>query len=668
MNRDNQPWWPVTAATIDWSDDGDPISNQFGDVYYSRENGLAESEHVFLRGNDLPRRWQNLTQDTFCIGETGFGTGLNFLLSWQLWRQLPQPRPRLHYLSIEKFPLRREDMQRALASWPELAPLSRQLLLCWPDLLPGQHRLILEGGQLTLDLWWEDVGDALPDLASHGPMIDAWYLDGFAPARNESMWQPALYDAMATLSRPGASFATFTAAGHVRRGLQEAGFKVEKAAGFGRKRECLRGTLARPGIDPGYRQTPWDLDQSPPSPADSALIIGAGLAGCTTAAALARRGISVTLLDAGELAGAASGNEQGILYTRLSKRHSALTDFALQSVHFAAALYRQMFASGELRRGEDGELCGSFQLQANEDELAILEERLATAPELAVVLQADAAQALLGVRPPGAGYWYPGSGWLNPPSLCRALVERPGITLLENCGELSLGQGRGQWQALREGKALAEAPLVIVCAGVSAAGFPGLEWLPLQAIRGQTSHIPCHGGSADLKAAFCHEGYIAPARNGSHCIGATFELRATDTALRGADHRHNLDKLAAALPQWQAHLEAIDIESLSGRVGFRCASPDYLPVAGPVPDRESFLQTYAGLRKNARHTIFARGNYMQGLYVNTAHGSRGLTSTPLVAEVLASRICAQAPPLSRELLRALSPARFLVRDLARNRI
>ena len=202
MKRDNTPWRPVEAASLRWDDAANPISTRFDDYYYSSTDGLEESRYVFLQGNDLPRRWLQERSNNFCIAETGFGSGLNFLLTWQAWRELPQPRPQLHYLSVEKFPLARDDIKRALAPWSTLAALADEFLAQYPGLVPGQHRLQLEGGALTLDLWWEDVTQALPDLASQGlPMVDAWYLDGFTPARNEAMWQPSVLHAVAQLSR-----------------------------------------------------------------------------------------------------------------------------------------------------------------------------------------------------------------------------------------------------------------------------------------------------------------------------------------------------------------------------------------------------------------------------------------------------------------------------------
>lgn len=669
MNRDNQFWGPTPDADLQWTEKGEPYSGRFGDIYFSSEDGIAESRHVFLDGNDLPGRWRGGACRRFGIGETGFGTGLNFLLTWQAWLALPSPRPRLQYISIEKFPLDRADLARALAPWESLAPLAEQLLAHWPGRLPGQHRLVFEDGVITLDLWWEDIAAALPDLAAHGPCIDAWYLDGFAPARNAAMWEERLYPAIAALSCPGASFATFTAAGQVRRGLAAAGFEVRKVPGFGRKRESLVGRF---GAAPGgcdVAGTPWDLPATSPPEAVSAIVIGAGLAGCATARALARRGIRVQLLERGHLAGGASGNAQGVLYTRFSRRHSSLNDFALQSFRHAASLYAGLFDEGRLQPGTDGDLCGMFQLEADAAELADMAARLSGLEDLAEVLDAGNAGERLGAVPALGGFWIPASGWLNPPAVCAALADHPLISLRENCGAISLLRDGNTWEA-RDGDVgpLGRAPVAVVCGGTDSRAIGSLAWLPLRPIRGQTTELPGWAASLRLRAAVCHRGYIAPAREGLHTIGASFAPGDESLALKPAEQRENLGNLAAALPRWRDHLEGIDGPALPGRTGLRCASPDYLPMTGAVPDRDSFLQAYAALRQNARLQIDQRGDYVQGLYLNTAHGSRGLSYTPLCAELIASAICGEAPPLSRELIRALSPARFLIRDLARNRV
>ena len=669
MKRDNLPWRPVQSATLRWSETGVPTSNAFDDVYYSADNGLEESCHVFLSGNDLPQRWQGFGRQHFCTAELGFGTGLNFLLTWQAWRAAPAPRPDLHFLSIEKHPLARADLARALAGWPTLAPLAERLLAAYPGLLPGQHRLLLEDG-VRLDLWWEDAADTLADLAGQEqPLFDAWYLDGFAPARNDAMWSSQVIDAMAALSRPGASFSTFTAAGHVRRKLADAGFTVSKVPGYGRKRECLRGVfaapLAQPAATPALR---WDLGGYTRERPDSVLIVGGGLAGCTTAAALARRGIAVTLLEQGALASGGSGNGQGVIYTRLSRRHSTLVDFAVPGFQFASRFYQGMFRDGELLAPRDGELCGCFAQSDDKTEMAVLRDALVGLEELAQVLDPQQASALLGIDQPCAGYWFPGSGWLHPTVLCRALTARDGIRVLEHCGEVTLHSDGTLWQAAAGGKTLAQARVAIVATGPATKTMAPFNWLPLQAIRGQVTTLPATPASRGLLAVMCHDGYIAPARDGIHSIGASFNVHVSDPAPRADDNRDNVAKLAMALPAWQAALEALDPDALASRVSYRCTSADYLPVVGPAPDFDAFIRDFGALRRNARQAITEHGSFIPGLYLNTAHGSRGLASTPIAAELLASLLCGEPLPLRRELCRALSPARFIIRDLSRNRI
>ncbi len=656
---------------MEW-DAGTPRSGVFDDIYYSQVDGLAESRQVFLTGSALPDRWTAHAAPVFTLCEAGFGTGLNFLATWQAWREAPAHRPRLHYVGIEKFPLAEDQLECAIGRWPELAPLARQLLSHYPGRLPGQHRLILDEGRVTLDLWWEDLGATLEDLRSHGRRwVDAWYLDGFAPARNPEMWSRESFGAMAALSRTGASVASFTVAGAVRRGLEEAGFRVEKVPGHGSKRENLRARLAEAGGQTAAAQsvtlTPWDLPATAPTPPARVLVIGAGLAGCHVAGALARRGVEVMLLEQADIAAAGSGNRQGVIYTRLSRRHSHLIDFGLQSFAFAVRHYRQLFADGALGTGPDGALCGTFQQSGDEAEQEALAEAVRDLPGLVQVLDRAQANNRLGIEQPHGGYWYPQSGWIHPAAACRALLSRSRVPHMTGCGPITLERTSGGWRAQGPAGVLAEGDSVVIACGTGSRQLGGLDWLPVQSIRGQTTDIASTAALGRLRAVLCHSGYIAPASNGEHCIGATFNLTGELADLRVDEHHHNLNALSRAVPEWAEDLRSLDAGKLGGRVGFRCASPDYLPLAGPVPALEVFMQKLAPLRKNARRVLPVHGEFLPGLHVSTGYGSRGLTYTPLAAEHLASQLCDEPPPLSRALLRSLAPARFLVRDLGRNR-
>jgi len=191
-----------------------------------------------LTQNDLASRFKDLKNTKFTIAETGFGTGLNFLSTWQLWSELAPSDSCLHFISVEKYPLTLNDISLALAYWPTLAEYSQQLLAQYQQLSPGIHQLSFADGKVTLNLLIGDVAEMLPQMTIS---IDAWFLDGFSPAKNPDMWSATLFQNMARLSHPLTTFATFTSAGDVRRGLQAVGFQVKKLAGFGKKREMLRG-------------------------------------------------------------------------------------------------------------------------------------------------------------------------------------------------------------------------------------------------------------------------------------------------------------------------------------------------------------------------------------------------------------------------------------------
>jgi tRNA 5-methylaminomethyl-2-thiouridine biosynthesis bifunctional protein len=663
INPTQTLWTPLAPLTLDWRGDA-PVARDSGDIFFSPEDGIAESQYVFLQGNRLSERWVAQAADQpFVVGEIGVGTGLNLCLTLAEWLTHRRPGTTLHYLGFERAPFRPEDMRRALGHWPELAPVLSALLARWPDALPGCHRRYFPEWGLTLDLWWADAADALEDLASHGrPWIDAWYLDGFAPSREPGPWQQQLYDAMAGLSRAGATFATFTAAGHVRRGLAASGFEVHKRPGFGSKRDALCGTIkstraAAPAI------TPWDLNPASHTP-QRGLVIGAGLAGAHAAFALARRGVAVTVLEAASVAGGGSSNLQGVTYTRLSHQHNPLTDFSLAGFDFATDHYETLLRNGALTADKDIGLGGYVQLHEADDTLAHLSEVLSLAPEFAQVLSATELAALTGLTPRCSGIHYQRGGWLAPQAVCRALLAHPLISLQGECGPLSLSPDQGGlWRAIdAQGTVLAEANTAVIATAHAVLQQPELKWLPLTAIRGQTTHLPTPPQLAQLSVTLCDQGYLPPAREGLHCLGASFGPGDAGTDEREAEHAHNIDMMKTALPDldlptpdggWQGH------------VAHRCNSNDYLPVAGPVPVLEAFNSRYERLRHDRKRVIDAPSPVLPGLAVLTSLGSRGLSAAPLAAEMVADQLMGTLPAVPRYLQRALSPARFAERALKR---
>ncbi len=241
-NLFNAPSVTLEPARISIDPDGTPYSGVYDDVYHSRHGTQAQARHVFIAGNDLPVRWQG--RESFTIFETGFGLGLNFMTSWQTWRNDPQASRMLHFVSVEKHPLASTDLAQAHAVWPELAEFSEALLSCWPSLVAGEHRFEFDGGRVVLVL---NFGDAVEILPSLDVGADAFYLDGFSPAKNPELWSPEICRLLARQARTGATLATWSVAGHVRQALLDAGFEVEKRPGFAGKRQMLVGRYRSPG-------------------------------------------------------------------------------------------------------------------------------------------------------------------------------------------------------------------------------------------------------------------------------------------------------------------------------------------------------------------------------------------------------------------------------------
>ncbi len=655
---------PVTHAQLDWDDQGRPHSRVFDDVYFSDQSGLAETRYVFLQQNRLQERFAALPAGgRLVIGETGFGTGLNFLCTWQLFEQHAVAGARLHFVSVEKYPLSHADLQRALALWPELAPFAKQLLAHYIAIHQGFQRLVLDNGRVTLTLL---IGDALEQLPQLDAQIDAWFLDGFAPAKNPEMWSAELFAELARLAAPGSTISTFTSTGWVRRLINAAGFKMKRTPGIGHKWEILRGEfLGWPTDTPAPASAkPWFARPTMPTGERHALVIGGGLAGCASAASLAARGWQVSLLERhGGLAQEASGNPQGVLYLKLSAHGTALSQMIVSGFGYTRRLLEH------LQRGVDWDGCGVLQLAFNAKE-AERQAQLAQAfaPQLLHLLDKAQAQARAGVGLEQGGLFFPEGGWVHPPALCQWQARQPGIEVLAHHEVLDLRKVDGHWQAWDGDRLLASAPVVVLAGAAEVKRFAAGAELPLKRIRGQITRLPQTAASQALATVVCAEGYVAPARLGEHTLGASFDFNNDDLTPTAAEHAGNLELLQEISPDLAQRLHAADLaaETLEGRAAFRCTSPDYLPIVGPLADSLAFAQAYDVLRKDARHTPQATCPWLDGLYINSGHGSRGLITAPLSGELLAAWLDNEPLPLPRSVAEACHPNRFAVRGLIRS--
>lgn len=621
----------LQPARLEFTPDGMPFSSAFADHDHSADPSLAKAQYIFIAGNDLPERWQQ--RDRFVILDTGFGFGLNFLATWQAWRNDSQACRRLHVISFEKHPFTAADLAQAQTHWPELAELAAELRAAWPPLIPGMHRLHLAGGRLILTLVF---GDIAPRLRNIDAAVDAFYLDGFSTERTPQLWTPELSRALARLAAPGATLATRSAAAPLRDALAAVEFDLEKRPGFAGKGQLLVGRFR--SRRPSRRNAPADR---------RALIIGAGIAGSTTALQLARAGWEVTVLEANASVGeGASGNLAGVLRPLPSPDDNRLSRLTRAGYLATRALLKTLpdahwSACGVLHLGREP-IHEAQQIKAV--------EALGWPVDIVRHVTAAEASALLGTAVNTGGWLFPGGGWVQPPSLCRtALAGAEAITLHLNTPIARLQTTSDGWAALADGgHVLAEAPTVIIASGVAATRFEQLSWLPQLSARGQVSHIPA-AQALPLELIVCKYGYVAPVVDGWQLAGATLQYDDNDASLRDADHRDNLARLALMLP---GHPTGIDLSTLAGRVGYRPMSPDRLPIVGAVPLTTKVGSANARLHALPRHT---------GLWCAQGYGARGIVWSALMADLLLSHIEGEPLPLETDLVDALDPGRFLIR-------
>ncbi|MDG1644624.1 bifunctional tRNA (5-methylaminomethyl-2-thiouridine)(34)-methyltransferase MnmD/FAD-dependent 5-carboxymethylaminomethyl-2-thiouridine(34) oxidoreductase MnmC [Klebsiella huaxiensis] len=654
----------IQPANLEFNAEGTPVSRDFDDVYFSNDNGLEETRYVFLGGNQLNERFPIHSHPLFIVAESGFGTGLNFLTLWQAFDVFHRDNPeatlqRLHFISFEKFPLKADDLSLAHQHWPELTPWAEQLQAQWPQPLAGCHRLLLDDGRVTLDLWFGDINELTNELDdSLNQQVDAWFLDGFAPAKNPDMWTPELFSAMARLARPGGTLATFTSAGFVRRGLQEAGFSMQKRKGFGRKREMLVGEMKQT-LDFASR-TPW-FARSGTEQRDVA-IIGGGIASALLSLALLRRGWQVTLYCADSApAEGASGNRQGALYPLLSQHDPALARFFPAAFTFARRLYDTLPVQF------DHDWCGVTQLAWDEKSAQKIAQMLELnlPPEIAVAVNAQTVAQTCGVDTDCGGITYPAGGWLCPQQLTAelfALAATRGLHVHYDYPVETISTDNDGWQLNQR----QHHEVAVLANGYQVTDFSQTTHLPMYPVAGQVSHIPTTPGLSQLRQVLCYDGYLTPQNpnNQQHCIGASYHRGQTDTTFSAVDQQQNRQRLIDCLPQikW---VQEVDVSANEARSGVRCATRDHLPMAGNVPDYDRTLSEYASLAERQERAIEAP--IYRNLYLLAALGSRGLCSAPLMAEILAAQMSNEPLPMDRETLAALNPNRLWVRKLLKGK-
>ncbi|MCC7269057.1 MAG: tRNA (5-methylaminomethyl-2-thiouridine)(34)-methyltransferase MnmD [Caulobacteraceae bacterium] len=589
---------PATDPPAVWTEDGRLRSRLYDDIYFA-EDGLAESRAVFLEGCDLPRAWRDRRR--FVVAELGFGTGLNIAALLDLWLRDRPADGRLHVFSVEAHPLPSADAAAALRRWPEIGAAAGLLIERWPGRARGFHRIDLAEHGVLIDLAVLEVAEA---LAGWSGRADAWFLDGFAPSANPDMWRPKVLELVAARSAPDARLATFSAAGAVRRGLQAAGFEVERRPGHGRKRHRLEA-----------RRTGQASVESPPA---TVAVVGGGIAGAALARAFAGLGANAVVHERARLGAGASGNDAALVSPRLDAGLGPEAQLFAQAFRHATGAYGQVpggvLARGLLQLERTDRDAGRFARIAASDlfEAGTLTPR--TSDEVAERL-GEAA---------GAGL-----------ELAEALTIVPAKVLAAWTPEVEIAQVAGLerdsdgWRLLDAGGGqIARADIVCLAAGH---GLAGLAALPLSPIRGQAETVE---GDIAVPAAF--GAYAIPTGDGV-LFGATFDRGEAEVVVTPQAEARNRAALAARLPGLAGRLAGPS----RSRAAIRAVAPDRRPVAGRLDE---------------------------GLFALGGLGSRGFTLAPLLAEHVAALALGAPSPLPSPLGTLVSPERFRqMRSIGRSR-
>ena len=657
----------IQHAKIHFNQENTPVSDKFDDVYFSNQDGLAETHYVFLEGNQLWERWVNFQEAHFVIAETGFGTGLNFFAVTTLFREFRQKYPdsplkRLYFISFEKYPLPLDALQQAHLAYLQFSRLAQHLQQHWLNPIQGCYRFHFD--ETTLDLWFGDVAENLPQLGDYmNSKIDAWFLDGFAPSKNPDMWNEQLYQQMFHFTKPQGTFATFTAASAVRKGLENAGFNIQKRKGFGKKRECLSGQKMQE--KPTALSTPWFHSQPANLKEQDIAIIGGGIASLCTAISLVKRGAKITIYCEDEQTALnASGNKQGAFYPQLSDDNEHNIRFYIH-----AFAYGHQFLQWAIQQQIEfeHEFCGVALCAYNEK----AESKLNKIAELN--LPSDLYQSLslsklsekVGLPLPFGGGFIPQGAWLAPRQLVQhafAFLEKQGVQIKTSQKVTALSQTENGWQIKTAENETFCHEVVVLANGHKLTEFEQTQKLPLYPVRGQVSQIPTSENLLKLKTVLCYDGYLTPVdqAKASHCIGASHVRDNATREFSLTEQQENQQKIQQNIPEeWT---KEVDTSGNLARIGVRCSVRDLTPMMGAVPHfsaQQTQYQNLFNLRR--RKQPIEQAENCPNLYLIGALGSRGLTSAPFLGETLASLIYGEPLPMSEDLIHNLMPNRSWVR-------
>jgi tRNA 5-methylaminomethyl-2-thiouridine biosynthesis bifunctional protein len=640
-----QPWHlNYLKATATTNINKQPHSIQFDDVYFNDMGGVAESNYVFIESNHLIQRWQsNQQHSNFCIAETGFGTGLNFLVTLKAWQSTSDKPQKMHFISCEKYPLNYQDMYQAHACFPELHQYSQQLLSIWQDFndvfRAGFHTFHINNN-ITLTLAF---GDATANLTQLNAAVDAWYLDGFAPNKNPDMWHDDLMTEISRLSHSHTTLATFTAATTVKKTLEQNGFEVSKITGFGKKREMITACFKQ------HNTNSNDAHQWHPMPESKAkkntvTILGGGIAGMCLAHYFKQANYHVTVIDQNPRPmQVASGNDLAMVMPLLTTQQSPESAFYVRAFESALRFYttNEMHAIGV------------------EQYLEQTKQQLWKQ----AIKQYDLPHTLIQLSGQSTAL-YPQAGFVDTRAVAQRLETAVDQWITAEIDQLKLDEIH-HWQLHdQDSNLIAAAELLIIANGIQAQHLLRPHDLSLTAKHGMTTTF-----NAPLDCSLKHiqlaKGYVIPYPNQQQLLcGATFDHLSTEDWFKPAklhdDHQQRNVETWQGTPLFEPLNQS---QVLSGHAAIRATTADHLPVCGPIIDQVQFELDYHDLHHGRHWQQYPPAKSMDNLYVLNGLGSRGFTSAPLLAQHLCAMITGEPLPLEDDLCKIIHPNRFLYRSL-----
>ncbi len=569
-------------------------------MYSSAKGAVAECNHVFIKGNNLNERFENLGENSkFYIGEIGFGIGINFLTTCKSWLDHTKQNQVLEFYSFDKYLFRLRDFKTLNVSCPDLKEYISELERDYPRNIQGAQKISLFGGRIILNLIIGEIENT-QEYIKLMDKVDAWYFDGFSPSKNPDLWSIKLFKCIHKSCHENTTFSTYTSSGLVKNNLTESGFNHSRAMGFSDKRHMLKGTV--------------DTQLKKNTSTTKVAVIGSGIAGCVLSYTLAKKGIEVDLYEKSDsICSGASSHELLVTYPRLSAHDTAFGSFTLHSYIFATNFYKQLKTDTWKKTGV---IILNHDAATEKRQSSLLEKR--ADGEIYRYIDPDEASEISGIDIKLNGLIYEDAGYILPEEMCKFLIESPKINIFTSSHIKSIKKNR-EFFNLNIGKKKFEYQNVCVCAGSETANIVDIDGISIK--RGQVTHIESLDNISRIKLPICAKGYISPRVNNIHLVGSSYS-DSEDTDLSEEEHLYNLNNLKLVIDE--------EMNVITGQTGHRAVSRDHMPVVG----------------------------MKDGIYINTCHGSRASVTAPISAEIIASMIVEEAPPLMGRELESLSPERF----------